>query len=65
MGRRVRRPAKELPRLDSVWINAPAQARLLTPLRSDKLNAGRGDRLRIGPYVFCKSPPRNVDPPGE
>ncbi|MBN1395466.1 MAG: protein kinase [Pirellulales bacterium] len=57
MGRRVRRLAKDLPRFDSVWIDALAQARVLTPFQAAELNAGRGGRLRVGPYVLCERLP--------
>ena len=54
MGRRVGRLAKELPRFDSVWIDALAQDRVLTPFQAAELNAGRGNSLRIGPFVLCE-----------
>ncbi len=57
MGRRVRRLARDLPRFDSVWIDALAQARLLTPFQAAELNAGRGRQLRVGPYVLCRRLP--------
>ena len=47
MGRRVGRLAKDLPRFDSVWIDALAQARVLTPFQAAELNAGRGNSLRV------------------
>ncbi|MBU4398550.1 MAG: protein kinase [Planctomycetes bacterium] len=57
MGRRVRRLAGDLPRFESVWVDALAQARLLTPFQAAELNAGRGRRLRVGPYVLCQRLP--------
>ncbi|MCD4726097.1 MAG: hypothetical protein K8R46_00405, partial [Pirellulales bacterium] len=54
MGRRVRRLARGLPRFESVWVDALAQARLLTPFQAAELNAGRGRQLRVGPYVLCE-----------
>ena len=50
----VRRFARELPQFESVWIDALAQARLLTPFQAAELNAGRGRLLRLGPYVLCQ-----------
>ncbi|NQU22620.1 MAG: protein kinase [Candidatus Nealsonbacteria bacterium] len=54
---RVRRLARDLPRFESVWVDALAQARVLTPFQAAELNAGRGDLLRVGPYVLCGSLP--------
>jgi len=54
MGRRVTRLAGELPRFESVWVDALAQARILTPLQAAEINAGRGPSLRVGPYVLCE-----------
>ncbi len=51
-GRRVGRLAKDLPRFDSVWIDALAQARVLTPFQAAELNAGRGGALRVGPFLL-------------
>ena len=50
--RRVRRLARGLPPLESVWIDALAQARLITPLQATYLNAGRGAQLAVGPLVL-------------
>jgi hypothetical protein len=55
LGRRVRRLARDLPRFESVWVDAAAQARILTPFQAAEINAGRGERLRIGDYVLCES----------
>lgn len=54
---RVRRLARDLPSFESVWIDALAQARLLTPLQSAELCAGRGRSLRIGPYLLSERLP--------
>jgi len=53
MARRVRRLAGDLPPLESVWVDALAQARILTPFQAAQVNAGRGAALRIGPYLLC------------
>ncbi len=52
MARRVRRLARDLPQFESVWVDALAQARILTPFQAAELNAGRGDALRVGPYLL-------------
>jgi serine/threonine-protein kinase len=57
MGRRVRRLARELPLFESVWVDALAQARTLTPFQAAEINAGRGPSLRVGPYVLCRRLP--------
>ncbi len=54
MGRRVRRLSGNLPRFESVWIDALAQARLLTQFQAAELNSGRGRGLRVGPYLLCE-----------
>ncbi len=54
VGCRVRRLARDLPRFESVWVDALAQARILTPFQAAEINAGRGEALRIGPYVLCR-----------
>ena len=50
----VRRLARDLPQFESVWIDALAQARLLSPFQAAQLNAGRGELLRLGPYLLCQ-----------
>ena len=55
---RVHRLARDLPLFESVWIDALAQARVLTPFQAAELNAGRGDALRIGTLVYGASEPR-------
>lgn len=57
MERRVRRLSGDLPRFESVWVDALAQARLLTPFQAAELNAGCGERLRAGEYVLCERLP--------
>lgn len=49
---RVQRLARDLPAFESVWVDALAQARLLTPFQAAEINAGRGDDLQVGPYVL-------------
>ena len=53
MGRRVRRLARDLPGFESVWVDALAQARVVTPFQAAEINAGRGESLRVGPYLLC------------
>jgi len=57
MRRRVRLLARDLPLFESVWIDALAQARVITPFQAAELNAGRGQRLVVGPYVLCRRLP--------
>jgi serine/threonine protein kinase len=52
MGRRVRRLARGLPLLEPVWVDALAQARVLSHFQAAEIHAGRGDALRVGPYVL-------------
>jgi serine/threonine-protein kinase len=61
--RRVRRLARGLPPLESVWVDALAQARLLTHFQASQINAGRGEALFVGPYVLYQRPssPAYVD----
>ncbi|HXT58719.1 MAG TPA: hypothetical protein VN699_08785, partial [Pirellulales bacterium] len=49
---RVRRLGRGLPAFESVWVDALAQARLLTPFQAVEINAGRGAALEVGPYVL-------------
>ena len=49
---RVRRLARNLPAFDSVWIDALAQARVLTPYQADEIHAGRGLGLQVGRAVI-------------
>lgn len=57
--RRVRGLARELPLFESAWVDALAQARLLTPYQASEINAGRGESLALGPYLLC-APLRDV-----
>ncbi len=54
MAGRVRRLAGDLPDCDSVWVDALAQARVLTAFAAAEINAGRGEALRRGPLVACE-----------
>lgn len=49
---RVRQLAGDLPLFPSVWIDALLQSRRITPFQAAEINAGRGDRLAIGPFVL-------------
>lgn len=49
---RVARLARDLPVFESVWVDALAQARLLTPFQAAEINAARGQQLAVGPYVL-------------
>ncbi|HWA97503.1 MAG TPA: protein kinase, partial [Pirellulales bacterium] len=51
---RVRRLARGLPRFEQVWVDALAQARVLTPFQAGEINAGRADTLSVGPYVLAQ-----------
>lgn len=48
----ARRLARDLPRFDSVWVDALAQQRTITPFQAAEIHAGRAERLKIGPYVL-------------
>src|SRR5947209_5162665 len=49
---RTTRLAGDLPLFSSVWVDALAQARVLTPFQAAEINAGRGKQLAVGPYVI-------------
>jgi len=49
---RVRRLAGELLEFESVWIDALAQSKVITPWQASEFNAGRGDQLVCGSYVL-------------
>lgn len=49
---RVRRLGRDLPQFQSIWVDALAQARVLSPYQAAEINAGRGEDLRLGPYVL-------------
>ena len=53
-GRHVRRLVGDLPRFESVWIDALAQTGAISPFQATELAAGRGDALRVGPYLLCQ-----------
>ena len=46
--------AGDLPLFDSLWIDALAQSRLLTGYQAAECNAGRGDRLTVGPFLLVR-----------
>jgi serine/threonine protein kinase len=50
---RVRQLANDLPLFPSVWVDALAQARKITPFQAAEINAGRGERLAIGSYLLA------------
>ena len=52
LSRQARRLARNLPVFDSVWTDALLQARLLTRFQAAEIQAGRGQCLRVGPYVL-------------
>jgi hypothetical protein len=52
--RRARRLARDLPLFESVWVDALAQAQILSPFQAAEINAGRGEALGVGPYVLCQ-----------
>ncbi len=54
LGGRAARLARGLPTFESVWIDALAQARVLTHFQAEQINAGRGEQLRVGAYVLCR-----------
>lgn len=51
VARRAGRLAGDLCEFESVWVDALAQARILTPFQAAEINAGRGESLLHGPYV--------------
>ena len=55
--RLARRLAEGLPLFESVWVDALAQVRLLTPFQAAEINAGRGPRLKVGPFVLTQRLP--------
>ncbi|MDG1893880.1 MAG: protein kinase [Fuerstiella sp.] len=50
----VRLLCRDLPDFDSVWIDALAQRRVLTPWQADILNSSDPHRLRVGRYVLTR-----------
>ncbi len=57
VARSARRMAGDLPLLESVWVDALARARVLTPLQAAEIHAGRGRRLRVGPFLLAEALP--------
>lgn len=50
-GRSVRRLGRQLPQFDSVWADALAQCGVITRWQAGEICAGRGEQLKLGPYV--------------
>ncbi|MCP4783789.1 MAG: hypothetical protein GY903_19710 [Fuerstiella sp.] len=50
----VRLLCRDLPDFDSVWIDALAQRRVLTPWQADVLQSPDPHQLRVGPYVLTE-----------
>lgn len=50
----ARRLGDDLPDFEPVWVDALAQARVLTPLQAAEINGGRGDELLQGPYQIAR-----------
>ena len=48
----VRRLGRDLPQFQPIWVDALAQSRVLTPYQAAEINRGRGEELRVGPYVL-------------
>ena len=46
--------AGDLPRFESVWIDALRQARILTQFQAAEILAGRGEALKVARYVLCQ-----------
>jgi serine/threonine-protein kinase len=55
--RHARRLAKDLALFDSVWVDALVQARTLTTFQAARINAGKSDSLRVGPFVLLAQLP--------
>lgn len=55
MAPRVRKLAGDLPDFESVWVDALAQARVLTTLQAAAINAGRGAQLRLGDCILQRT----------
>ena len=51
---RVRRLAGDLPLFQTVWVDALAQARKITPYQAAEIHGGRGAELAVGPFVICR-----------
>ncbi len=50
----VHRMAGDLPRFESVWIDALRHARILTHFQAAEIHAGRGEALKCARYVLCQ-----------
>ncbi len=54
---RAKRLARGLPLFESVWIDALAQARVITRFQAVRINSGQVDSLCVGPYLLDRSLP--------
>ena len=54
---RAKRLTRGLPLFESVWVDALAQARIITRFQAARINAGQGDSLRVGPYLLDRRLP--------
>lgn len=50
----ARKLGGDLPDFEPVWVDALAQARILTPLQAAEINAGRAEGLLQGPYQITR-----------
>jgi serine/threonine-protein kinase len=55
VARGVRKLAGGLPGFEMVWVDALAQARILTTFQAAEINAGRGAALEVGPFTLFES----------
>jgi eukaryotic-like serine/threonine-protein kinase len=46
--------AGDLPLFPSIWVDALAQGRAITHFQAAEINAGRGERLAVGPYALIE-----------
>jgi len=51
---KARALARQLPLFSSVWVDALVAARHLTPFQAQQIHAGRGETLKLGPYVLTE-----------
>jgi hypothetical protein len=51
----VHRMAGDLPRFESIWVDALRQTRILTHFQAAEIHAGRGEALQVARYVLCHS----------
>ena len=54
---RAKRLARGLPLFESVWVDALAQARIITRFQAVRIDSGQADALRVGPYLLERSLP--------